>query len=121
MSVRRIAPREGRPEEVLQVFRGHIALIHHHHQRKAVDRVAPIVAAAELATTIRPGAGRPSVAALYAGPSTTKMPGKNTRGRRNPSASGKASRLSQATGSVRSGGPAAAITTFDPSFSRPPL
>ena len=45
---RRIAPREGRPEEIVQRLRGEIALVDHDHQRKLVDRVAAVEALAEL-------------------------------------------------------------------------
>ena len=123
--------------KVVQRAGGEIAVVDHDHQRKVVDR---IVAAVSLTKPLdrpirgrgvavrRPEAHRPTVHDVQRPtarrPCTAafdhRMPGSTTRGSGSPLL-GQHEPAVDGHGSVRSGGPAAAITTFEPSLSRPPL
>ena len=56
---------------------GELAVVDDHHQRKAVDRVVAIVAPRRKRSTAR---SAPLLPACHGGPSTTRIPGRNTRG-----------------------------------------
>ena len=112
----RVRARERHPQQIVQRPGREVAVVHQHDQRKRIKRVPGRESLAQNRCTSP--AHRPRQRGIGAAPQSPTTPGKQIRGSLKPS--GKCRSPATCVGSVRRGGPAAAITTLEPSFSPVP-